>query len=171
MGEWRIAPLGRSHDRSAFDCGEPVLDEFLRRYARQNQDKGMSRTFVATRGGEPRVLGFFTLSAGSVAFEVLPDDVRRRLPGHPVPVVLLGRLAVDRAAAGQGLGERLVVEALTIALRVAETVGAVAVEVVAKGDAARGFYERYGFRPLEDDRLHLFLPMATVRRVLASGQG
>ena len=163
---WSIEPLSRSHDRTAFDCGDSVLDDFVRRYARQNQDKGMSRTFVATRTGETRVVGFFTLSAGAVEFEHIPEPDRRRLPAYPVPVVHLGRLAVDRTERGRGLGERLLVEALGIALRVSESVGAAAVEVVAKGEDARRFYARYGFRSLEDDRLHMFLPMTTVRRVL-----
>ena len=165
MDEVRIVPLTGAHDRSSFDCGEPALDEFLRRYARQNQDRDVSRTFVATRPGERRVLGFFTLSAGAVEHGDLPPEEKRRLPRYPVPVVRLGRLAVGRRERGGGLGEALLVDALRRALRGADAVGAFAVEVVAKGEEARSFYLHYGFRPLEDDPLHLYLSMGTVRRL------
>jgi len=168
---WEFAPLSRTHDRAGFSCGEPALDTFLHRFARQNQDRGLSRTYAATVPGERRVLGYFTLSAGSVAIRDLPEEERRRLPRYPVPVVHLGRLAVDRTAAGRGLGERLLVEALRIALRSSEAVGAFAVEVVAKDERARAFFGKYGFAPLEDDRLHLYLPMSTVRRALAGRGG
>lgn len=168
---WEIAPLSRTHDRAGFDCGEPALDAFIARYARQNQDQGISRTYVATRRGEKRVVGYFTLSTGSVEIQGLPEAVRRRLPKYPVPVIHLGRLAVDRSEAGQGLGERLLVEALRIALRASESVGAFAVSVVAKNEAARTFYGKYGFVSLQDDRLHLYVPMQTVRRALADCGG
>jgi GNAT superfamily N-acetyltransferase len=163
---WEIAALTRTHDRAGFDCGEPALDAFLARFARQNQDQGISRTYVATHTGRKRVVGYFTLSTGSVEIQDLPESDRRRLPRYPVPVIHLGRLAVDRSAAGQGLGERLLVEALRVALRASESVGAFAVEVVAKNEAARAFYGKYGFASLQDDRLHLYLPMQTVRSVL-----
>ena len=168
---WEIAPLSRAHDRAGFDCGETALDAFLARYARQHQDQGISRTYVATRAGEKKVVGCFTLSAGSVEIRRLPEAARRRLPKYPVPVIHLGRLAVDRSAAGQGLGERLLVEALRLALQASEAVGAHAVSVVAKGETARSFHERYGFVSLEDDRLHLYLSMGTVRRALGVGGG
>ena len=168
---WEVAPLSRTHDRTGFDCGEPALDVFLARYARQNQDQGISRTYVATRRGEKRVVGYFTLSTGSVEIQDMPEAERRRLPRYPVPVVLLGRLAVDRSVAGRGLGERLLVGALGIALRASGTVGAYAVAVVAKNEGARAFYGKYGFVSLEDDRLHLYLTMQTVRRALADRGG
>ena len=168
---WEIAPLSRAQDRAGFDCGEPVLDEFLARYARQNQDRGISRSYAATRQGERKVVGYFTLSTGSVKIRDLPEAERRRLPKYPVPVIHMGRLAVGRSVTGQGLGERLLVEALRIALRASESVGAFAVEIVAKNEAARVFYAKYGFVSLEDDRLHLYLPMGTVRRDLPERGG
>jgi GNAT superfamily N-acetyltransferase len=139
-----ITPPSRTHDRGTFARGEPLLDEFLARYARQDQDQGISRTCVATGPGE-----------------------RRRLPKYPVPVVHPGRLAVERSARGQGLGERLPVEALRLALQASEAVGACAVEVVARNGGARDFHAKCGFVPPEDDRLHLHLPVRTVRRALA----
>jgi GNAT superfamily N-acetyltransferase len=160
-----VEPLSREHDRADFDSGEPALDEFLRRNARQNQEKNVSRTYVAVRRGERKVLGFYTLASGAVGFESLPDDVRRRLPRYPVPVVHLARLAVDRSVRGLGLGEALLFDALRRAARVADVLGVFAVEVAAKHERAREFYLRYGFRPMEDDRLHLYLPIETIRRL------
>lgn len=168
---WEFVPLSRTHVRAGFDCGEPALDEFLERYARQNQDRGISRTYVATRPGEPRVVGYFTLSTGAVEIRDMPEAERRRLPKHPVPVVHLGRLAVDRMERGRGLGEALLVEALRTAVRVSETVGGFAVEVVAKSESSRAFFGKYGFVSLQDDPFHLYLPMKSVRRVLTGKDG
>jgi ribosomal protein S18 acetylase RimI-like enzyme len=159
-----IQPLSGRHDRSSFDCGEPALDEFLRRYARQNEERGIGRTFVAVPDGQTTVVGFYTLAAGSVAFVDLPGDVH--LPRYPVPVVLLARLAVSRMARGQGLGEALLVDAFRRILAVADTLGIHAVEVRAKSERARTFYERYGFSSLRDDRLHMYVPLTTVRKAL-----
>jgi GNAT superfamily N-acetyltransferase len=157
-----IMPLGRRHDRSSLDCGEPLLDEFLRKYARQNQERGISRTYVATVRGESRVLGFYTLAAGSVPVADLPEPERRRLPRYPIPVVQLARLAVDRGAKGGGVGKSLLADALRRSVRVADIIGIFAVEVYAKQEAAAAFYHRFGFAPLEDDRLHLYLPLHTI---------
>ena len=161
-----VEPLSRAHDRSSFDCGEPALDEFLRRHARQNQERNVSRSYVAIRDtGDPRVLGFYTLASGSVAAERFPDEARRRLPRYPVPVVHLARLAVDRSAQGLGLGEALLFDALRRSALAAEVVGMFAVEVFAKHDRARDFYLEYGFLPLVDNRLNLYLPLTAIREL------
>lgn len=161
-----IAPLGRLHDRASFDSGEPALDEFFRRNARQNQDRGISRTYVATVQGEDRVVGFYTLASGMVSAGVLPEVERRRLPRYPVPAVQLARLAVDRAAHGGGVGKSLLSDALRRSIRAAEVIGIYAIEVHAKHDTAAAFYHRFGFAPLKDDRLHLYLPIHTIRTTL-----
>ncbi|HEX8694731.1 MAG TPA: GNAT family N-acetyltransferase [Longimicrobium sp.] len=158
--------LARQHDRAAFDCGEPALNEFLRRHARQNQERNVSRTYVATRPEDLRVVGFYTLSSGAVGFERLPERVRRRLPHYPVPVVHLGRLASDLSVRGEGLGELLLFDAFRRAAAAADIVGVFAMEVVAKHDKARDFYVRYGFEAFEDNHLNLYLPMETIRRLL-----
>ena len=163
-----IKPLGRQHDRASLDCGEPALDEFFRRNARQNEERGISRTYVATVQGESRVLGFYSLAAGSVPVGDLPETERRRLPRYPIPAVKLARLAVDRSAQGSGVGKALLADALRRSVRAADIVGIFAVEVYAKQDAAAAFYHRFGFVPLEDDRLHLYLPIHTVRAGLES---
>ncbi len=157
-----IKPLGRGQDRASFDCGEPALDEFIRRHARQNQERGLSRTYVATAQGESRVLGFCTLAAGTVPVRDLPQEERRRLPRDPFRTVKLARLAVDRAAQGAGVGKALMADALRRSVLAAEIIGIFAVEVYAKQDTAAAYYLRHGFAPLEDDRLHLYLPIRTV---------
>jgi GNAT superfamily N-acetyltransferase len=113
-------------------------------------------------------VGFYSLAAGVVTFAELPEAARRRLPRYPVPVVHLGRLATCQSVQGQGLGEAILFDALTRSLRAADEVGVVAVDVWAKTDRARSFYRRYGFESLLDDEMHLYLPLETVRRVLAS---
>jgi ribosomal protein S18 acetylase RimI-like enzyme len=159
-----IARLRPEHVRERFACGVPPLDDFLRRFARQNDEKGLSRTYVATRTGELEVLGYVTLRVGEVACTDLPPDARKGLPRYPVPVLHLARLAVDRRARGIGLGEALLMHALKKALDAAEDVGLWGVEVIAEDEAARGFYMRYGFEPLVDDQRHLYLPVRTLRR-------
>lgn len=155
--------LNDRHDRDPFDCGEPALNEYLRRYARQNQERGVSRTFVAVAEGQRSVVGFYSLAAGSVAFESVPDSLRSRLPRYPVPVAHLARLATWQSIRGHGLGGVLLFDALQRTLRVAEEIGIAAVDVWAKNDRARAYCERYGFQALGDDERHLFLPLDTVR--------
>src|SRR5438067_13740084 len=97
MAEWLITALTTDHDRSQFSCGQPSLDRFLKESARQNQDKDVSRTFVLVRQGEARVYGYYTLAAGQIERESLPPKVSKKLPRYPVPVAVLGRLAVDQS--------------------------------------------------------------------------
>ncbi len=110
-----IQPLGKQHKRTHFDCGEESLNEFLQKYARQNSTKGFGRTFVAVLPGEAEVLGYYTLSSGSVSFEIVPE----KLPRYPIPTAHLGRLATDVKMRGQGLGELLLIDALERAVLVA----------------------------------------------------
>jgi ribosomal protein S18 acetylase RimI-like enzyme len=163
LAGWVIEPLVRDHQRSPFDCGEPVLDEFLKTLARQQQEKNVGRTFVAVLPGSKRVLGFYTLSAGSIAARSMPADLRRKIPKYPVPVARLGRLAVDLSVEGKGLGSALLRDALLRTARIASTeMGIVAVVVDAKNEAAKKFYERYGFIPFADSPLSLFMLTATI---------
>jgi GNAT superfamily N-acetyltransferase len=166
-----ISRLRADHIRDGFECGVAALDEFLRLFAGQNERKGLSRTFVATRPGQLDVLGYVTVRVGEVACGELPEEEARRLPRYPVPVLHVARLAVDRRARGTGLGERLLMYVLRKALDVAEELGVWGIEVVAKDESARKFYERYGFKPLVDDRLHLYLPLRTVRKAFGPAHG
>ncbi len=166
LSPWRIQAIQKEHDRAAFDSGRPELDDFLRRFARQNEEKGLSRTYVATSAEDSRVLGYFSIRSGAVASEQIPEEERRRLPRYPVPVVHLARLAVDRGFRGRGLGEALLMEALRRSVEVSRSLGVFAVEVVAKDDEARRFYEKYGFRSLRDDPCHLYLSIRTIWKAL-----
>jgi GNAT superfamily N-acetyltransferase len=166
---WSIERIRKEHRREAFRCGEPSLDEYLIKYARQNDEKGLGRTFVATRPGDLIVLGYHTLRSGEVAASLLPEEERKRLPSYPVPVVHLGRLAVDRTVQKRRLGEALLVDALRRATAGSREVAAFAVEVVAISDAARAFYLKYGFRELHDDRLRLYLSMKVATALAIAG--
>jgi GNAT superfamily N-acetyltransferase len=170
MGDWRIEPLGRHHVREAFSCGKPPLDDFIRRLVSQYEKRNLGRTYVALQAGEKQVCGYYTLAASAVAFQNLPEASAGKLPKHPVPVILLARLAVDQAAQGQGLGEILLVDALRRCLGLADALGIHAVEVDAIDQQARAFYAKYGFVPLVDSELHLLLPVSTIRDGLGHGE-
>lgn len=162
----RIEPLDPArHDRAGFSSGHAGLDEYLRRYAAQGHRKSLVRVYVAADEAN-RVLGYYALSAASVRHDELPDEAARGLPKYPVPAVLIGRMAVDVSARERGahLGSRLLVHALTQALRVADAIGVRCVIVDAKPEAA-GFYRQFGFRPLLGDGRKLYLPMETIRRL------
>ncbi|MBI4563543.1 MAG: GNAT family N-acetyltransferase [Planctomycetes bacterium] len=163
---WRIEILTRRHDREDFDCGERALDEFLKKFARQNQDRDISRTFIAVRGTAPKVLGYYTVSAHSIEASRLPPEMVRRFPRYPLPVVHVGGLAIDRSTQGQGLGEILLWDALKKAVLASDLVGVHAVEVMANTFQARRFYEKYGFVPIPEDPFHLILPLATARKLI-----
>jgi hypothetical protein len=100
MVDWTVEPWDRDHDRSGFACGRPSLDDFLRARVSQYEKRRLGKTFVAVPRGQRRVIGYHTLAASAVAFEHLPSGAARGLPKHPVPVVLLARLAVDRSVQG-----------------------------------------------------------------------
>ncbi len=166
MAEWTIEPSGKHHDRTAFSCGWPPLDAFIRVRVSQYEKRRLGKTFVAVPPGEARVIGYYTLASSVVVFEHLPPDASRKLPKHPVPVVLLARLAVDQSVQGQGLGEGLLFDVLQRTLTLSSDLGVHAVEVDALDDAAAAFYRKYGFTALLDNPLHLYLPIATVAQVL-----
>lgn len=168
--DWRIEPLARHHIRTGFDCGEPELDDYLAKYARQNQDNGLARIFVAVREDAPDgVAGYYALTVGAMDKTHLPPAAAKRLPGFPLPVARLARLAVDRRTQGQGLGEDLLMDALNRCRAIADQAGVLAVLVDAKHPTARSFYSRYEFHSLPDQPLTLWLPMAAVRRLFENG--
>ena len=121
-------------------------------------------SFVAIRPGTHVVCGYYSLAAGSVSFASLSETQKKRLPRYPVPVIHLGRLAVDRVSQGRGLGEFLLIDAFARIAVVEESVGVHAVEVVAIDEAAKRFYLKYGFTELLDDPHHLFMPMKLIRK-------
>lgn len=166
MAEWAIERLTEAHDREQFSCGKPPLDKFIRELAGRYEKQRIGRTHVAVPPGEKRVVGYHTLAAGAVPLEHLPKKHARGLPHHPqVPVILLGRLAVDQSMKGKGLGSDLLVHALQLALATSDRVAAFAVEVLAIDEEAAGFYAHHGFKPLLDQPAHMYLPMGTVRQL------
>jgi GNAT superfamily N-acetyltransferase len=160
-----ITPLGKRHDRKTFDCGEASLELYLHRYANQDIRRRINRVFVASPPDEPqRVIGCYSLSAGSLAAADLPEKFRHRLPRYPVPVALLGRLAVDRSYQGQGLGAVLIADALQRIALAGQVMAVYAVMVDALNETAAEFYRQFGFIPLPSQPLKLFLPMDTVTK-------
>ena len=165
MDEPRIELLTATHERGTFDCGKSPLNSFLRQHASANHERGVSRVYVAVRGTHPQVLAYSASSAGTFLRDHLPPDDQAGLPRYPLPTAHLGRLAVDLSCRGQRLGEFLLFHFLKTACDVAERLGVFAVDLFSKDDDAKRFYLKYGFIPLRDDPFHLYLPMATVRRM------
>lgn len=152
--------LTKDHDRNSFDCGVPALNDYLKKYALQNQKKNAARTYVATRGN--RIIGYYSLAYGSVSFDDTPHSVRSGLPRDPIPVILLARLAVDSTEHGRGLGAGLLKDALLRTIQASEIAGLRAMLVHAKDDAAKRFYEKYGFEPSSIDAYHLYLKLSDI---------
>jgi len=165
VADWIIEPLAKRHERDGFTCGKPALDDFMRSRVSQYEKRRLGRTFVAVAASGAKVLGFYTLAASAVAFECLPAATSRKLPKHPVPVVLLARLAVDQSFHGKRLGEALLMDALERSRALATEMGIHAVEVDAIDDAAAAFYRKYRFAPLVGNPLHLYLPIATIEKL------
>lgn len=157
-----IEPLGRQHDRAAFSCGIADLDDYLKRRAGQDVRRRIARVFVCTESGSSAVLGFYTLSALAIDISSLPEGQARKLPRHPVPAAMIGRLAVDRSAQRQGLGRLLLADAIQRTLGASEQIAIHAVVVDAKNEAARRFYQAYGFLSLPEQPMRLFLPLRSV---------
>lgn len=160
---YRIEALSRAHDRTAFSCGQEALDRYLRQQARQDAERRVAAAFVLTEPPAARVLGYYTLSAGVVELQELPAAMARKLPRYPqLPVTLLGRLAVDQAVKGRGVGQFLLVDAMRRSLAAAGEIAAMALLVEAKDEAAEAFYRHFGFVSLQQQPRRLFLPMATI---------
>lgn len=161
--EFVITPLGKQHDRKSFDCGEPSLNQYLHRYASQDVSRRVNRVFVASPPGKPRqVIGYYSLSAGSLAANDLPEKSRSRLPKYPVPVVLLGRLAVAKSHQSMGLGSILLTDSLQRVVQASQVMAVYAVVVDALNDRAAEFYQQFGFIPMPSQPLKLFMPMESV---------
>jgi GNAT superfamily N-acetyltransferase len=158
----RIELLSRGHDREGFSCGERGLGDYLKRTARQHNDKGIARTFVLVNSDNPaRILGFFTLASCEVVAVELPPEYAKKYP-RKAPAAKLARLAVARDRQRQGLGGLMMVEAMRRTLSVAENIGIIGFFVDAKNLGAREYYEQFGFVALPNRPLALFLPLATL---------
>lgn len=156
--------LGSHHGREAFACGEEALDRYLHQQARQDADRNLGVTYVAAeQPGDAAIHGYYTLTMSCVQPETVPE--KRVPPKRAVPVVLLGRFAVDQGSQGRGLGEILLMDALRRSCELSEKIGSFAVVVDALYENARGFYLRYGFRELSDSPLHLYLTVKDIKKM------
>ncbi len=164
--EWVVERIRKHHDRKGFSCGRIDLDEYLKRYARQNDEKGISHAYVAVHPGKRMVCGYFTISTCSIEFKELPESLAAGIPRYPVPCVLIGRLAVDTTSQASGLGRFLLMEALWRTLIASRDIAVYAVVVQAIDEKARRFYLHHGFDSLENDRLHMVLSMKAVRKLV-----
>jgi GNAT superfamily N-acetyltransferase len=161
---WFIQPLGSAHDRAAFSCGHHALDRYLKTQARQDIRRNIAAPFVLINAAdETTIIGYYTLSAFGVGLEDLPTEIAKKLPNYPiVPATLLGRLAVDRRAAGQGFGEILLMDALHRAWRQSAGIAAAAVVVDAIDQDAANFYRHFDFLEFTDCADRFFLPMKSI---------
>ena len=158
------APLSADHVLDGFECGEPSLDDWLRRRALKNQASDASRCFVICDGSA--VIGYYSLSAGWINHEAAPKAMRRNMP-DPLPVLLLGRLAIDQRYHNQGLGRALLRDAMLRAVTIASNAGVSAIMVHALSEQAKQFYLSRGFVESPLQPMTLMMTLATVRTILA----
>ena len=155
-----IEPLCNTHNRSGFQCGEASLDDYLKKQAKQDVKRRISRVFVARERYRPSVIvGYYTLSMLSIELNHLPQLLARRLPRHPIPAALIGRLAVSQKAQGTGVGKILLADAIKRVLSVSAEISIYTVEVDAINEGAEHFYQQFGFLPLDTNNRRLFLPL------------
>jgi GNAT superfamily N-acetyltransferase len=157
----RIEKLSRTHAVEDFTCGQPELDRFLVRHALQAQQANSSQTYVGLSGQE--IIGFYTIVAGEVGHADAPERVVKGMPRHPIPLLVLARLAVHTNWQGRRVGSGLLLDALGRTLQVADMVGVRALVVHAKDDQAISFYRHFGFTPSRTDPRHLFMIIKDIR--------
>jgi GNAT superfamily N-acetyltransferase len=166
---WHEEPIEKRHDRTGFDCGDRDLNDFLQRHARKSHEKGVAKTFLAIdNADDSKILGVYSLSPASIAYERTPAVVKRGLARHEVPVFRLGRLAVDKSLQGQGLGGQLLLAAGRRCLYVSAEAGGVALLIDAKNERVAKWYDSYGAVPLLDAPLSLLLPFKTIHSALTA---
>ncbi len=161
-----VYPLGKSHNRSDFDCGEESLNKFLKTQAGQYDRRDMSRTHVWVKDGH--VAGFYTLSMGSVRRESMPEATVKNLPNHPVPIATIGRLAIDLNYQGGGTGSALLMHALEKCYKHSIEMGMLAVFVDALHEKAKKFYLRNDFVALDDEPLRLYITRNQLKKIFHS---
>ena len=163
-----IQVLQKSHDRKAFNCGEPELDNYLQKIARQHVNKGIAKTFVLIDSKTPQsILGYMSLSACEILADEIPHHWKKKYP-HKLPAMKLARLAVDINQQKKGYGQLLMVDALHKALNVAKNLGIVGLFVDAKHRKAKTFYKQYGFLALPEQLDNLFLPIKAINELINS---
>jgi GNAT superfamily N-acetyltransferase len=161
---FRIEKLRRDHRVDGFDCGKEPLNRFLIRFALQSQLSNSSQTYLAL--ADDVVVGFYTLVFGDVGYDDAPERLRKGVARHPIPLMILARLAVSRGWGGKGLGSGLLKDAMLRTLEASEIAGLRAFAVHAKDDGARAFYERFNFIASPSDPMHLFVLLKDVRGLI-----
>ncbi|MBV5261814.1 GNAT family N-acetyltransferase [Synechococcus moorigangaii CMS01] len=159
--------LSENHDIQSFQSGEASLDTWLKQRARKNEQSGASRTYVICV--QNRVIGYYCLANGAIAAQVATGRIRRNMP-HPIPVMVIGRLAVDQAWQGQGLGKALLRDSILRILQAAEIAGIRAILVHAISPGAKQFYENCGFMPSPLEPMTLIITIADARNALGSNR-
>lgn len=165
---WHEEPIGKYHQRGTFNCGDEALNRFLHVHARQSHVKGGAKTYLAISDLDEKVLGYYSLSPASVAYDRAPKVVKRGLARHDIPVIRLGRLAVDLSVQRYGLGGQLLLSAGRRCLLVASQAGGVALMIDAKNERVAAWYASYGAVPLLDTKLSLLLPFKTMYNALTT---
>lgn len=159
-----------SHNRNHFDCGVVELNDFILKYASQQQEKDLNKVYVAVPKNHPLpkpILGYYTLNTCSLSFKSLPDKVVKNIPrNYPIPTVKIGRLARDLQKTKPGFGEKILGDALYRILKLTKELGIFAVDVDAKNHSIKKFYQKYGFIELQDDPLSLIMPIKTLEKAI-----
>jgi GNAT superfamily N-acetyltransferase len=156
-----IEPLSSKYDRNTFDCGEPLLNNFLKQQASQLQKRLVSRTYLAI-DQDNQIAGFYSLSTTQVHRTQSPDQFKQFSAYQPIPAALIGRLAIDQSHQGQGVGRYLLAHALTTIKRLADTIGIAVVVIDAKNKDVAEFYKKFGFFSSSDLDLQLFLLVKSI---------
>lgn len=162
-------PLGSEHRINGFDCGVGSLDIWLVKHARAAAGAGSARTYVVMDAEQERVVGYHALSLASIEHAGATGRARKGMPQHPIPAMLLARLAVDKTVQGKGIGAFLLRDAMSRALSVAEQAGMRLLLVHALNDEARAFYEHFGFEPSPSDAMNLQLLIKDIRATIEDG--
>lgn len=159
-----IEKLAASHDAQDFDCGKPELNRFLVKHALQSQQSNSATTYVACKG--KKIIGYYSLVAGAVEPEETPKRIKKGLSKHPVPLMILARLAVDRNEQGKGIGKGLLKDALLRTTQAAGIAGIRALVIHAKDDEAKSWYGQFDCEPSPTDPLHLYLLIKDIKKIL-----
>lgn len=157
--------LEAGHNVGKFDCGNQILNEFLKYFALQNQKSGSGRTHVVVDDAGT-VIGYYTIASTTVTHEESPSRLTRGMPCHPIPAVIIGRFAVDKGYQGRGLGKALLVDALLRIAKVSEDIGMRAIIVDAKDEQAKAFYLRFDFTPFSENSIRLYILLKDLKKTL-----
>lgn len=163
-----ISALESYHEKDFFDCGESILNDYLKKYAFQDVKRKLSQHFVATEIDKNKIIGYYSLSSASEDFSNLPDELKRNLPKYPVPLARLSRLAVDLRYQRVGLGKFLLIDSMRRVLRASSEIGIHGFIVDAKHSKAKEFYEKFGFIEFPSNPLTLILPMKTIQKAFSN---